>query len=399
MERGARRNWLIGAIFPFLVTLVIWACTAIWLVFASGDNISFTSNLRSQLRADYGVDGILRSIRTLRLSLFEDLLRDLGLRVDLPNTLGDLFQGPAAAAPAPDLVGSPSFSATPGQAASATYTPTLTPLPSSPPPPAATSTQAPSPTEVPALPSPTTKPMQVSPILECVVNNRDGTFTAHFGYENPNVFSVEIPIGPDNYLSPAPDDRGQPGTFQPGRTSGFPSAGFTVTFSGRSLKWNLNGLTAYASKSSSTCGPGPSEPDTTDTQPPQILGAVLNPAPGAMEACTVSVSASGLHVFDPNYSAGLKIVKLKYKVVGYTDYIYSDPLVLESGGFTPNGDWAGYYAGTIDLCIDSGWSSPAPDVFHVELWAKAADHAGNWGYVLLGEYTFPATCGSAGDDD
>jgi len=32
------------------------------------------------------------------------------------------------------------------------------------------------------------KPEKVIPILECVAENADGTFTAHFGYENPNSY-------------------------------------------------------------------------------------------------------------------------------------------------------------------------------------------------------------------
>ena len=381
---------------------MIWACTALWLVMASGGDVGITSGLRSQLRADYGVDGILRSVRTLRLSLIEDLLHDLGLRADLPDTLGELLRGPAAAAPAPDTSVQLPIPLSPTAISLPTSvllpTPTSSPWPSPTSPPAATHTSPPLATHTPLPPSPTAVPVQISPLLECVVNNKNGTWTAHFGYENPSASPVEIPIGPANFFSPAPDDRGQPGTFQPGRTSAYPNAAFYVTYSGSGLTWNLNGKTVSASPSSAKCVPG-NEAENVDKKPPQILGAALNPAPGALETCTVAVSATGLHVFDPAYSSGISTVKLKYKVMDSSDYIHSESLVQESGGYSANGDWDGYYAGTIDLYIDSDWSSPAPDVFHIEIWAKAADQAGNTESVLLGEYTFPATCGEAQDDD
>ncbi len=47
----------------------------------------------------------------------------------------------------------------------------------------------------------------VIPLLECVVKNSDDTYTAHFGYNNPNDEAIEIPVGSENYFSPQPQDR------------------------------------------------------------------------------------------------------------------------------------------------------------------------------------------------
>ncbi len=56
----------------------------------------------------------------------------------------------------------------------------------------------------------------VIPTLLCARHNEDGTFTALFGYQNNNPAPVEIPIGDNNHIRPAPEDRGQPVVFQPG---------------------------------------------------------------------------------------------------------------------------------------------------------------------------------------
>ncbi|KAB2846970.1 MAG: choice-of-anchor A family protein [Melioribacteraceae bacterium] len=95
---------------------------------------------------------------------------------------------------------------------------------------------------------------KISPILECVINNGDGTYTAHFGYNNPNSVVVNIPIGTDNKFTPGAQNQGQPTSFNPGRTDYFPDSEFTVTFDeNTTLVWTLNGKTATASKNSAPC--------------------------------------------------------------------------------------------------------------------------------------------------
>jgi hypothetical protein len=94
----------------------------------------------------------------------------------------------------------------------------------------------------------------IVPQLQCVVDNRNGTFTAHFGYLNENNFLVSIPIGSSNKFNPAPHDRGQPTTFQPGRVEN----AFSVEFKGTKLTWKLKGPdhhrnTAIATKESPRC--------------------------------------------------------------------------------------------------------------------------------------------------
>jgi hypothetical protein len=94
-----------------------------------------------------------------------------------------------------------------------------------------------------------TLPQPVRPVLECVRNNGDGTYTAFFGYKNDNSVSVYIPVGGKNKFTPTPQDRGQPRVFESGRHYKV----FTVNFNGSNLVWTLNGRTSTASSNSAPC--------------------------------------------------------------------------------------------------------------------------------------------------
>ena len=95
----------------------------------------------------------------------------------------------------------------------------------------------------------TTLPKPVRPVLECVTNNGDGTYTAYFGYKNDNTVSVYIPAGSKNKFTPTPQDKGQTKVFMPGRKYRV----FTVNFNGSNLVWTLNGRTSTASSNSAPC--------------------------------------------------------------------------------------------------------------------------------------------------
>lgn len=101
----------------------------------------------------------------------------------------------------------------------------------------------------------TVPPQAVTPILECVTRNSNGTYTARFGYQNSNPFVVTIPVGNDNKFTPTPNQRGQVTTFQPGRVTN----AFTVNFtSNTTLVWYLRGLdgrgrSVNASRTSTLC--------------------------------------------------------------------------------------------------------------------------------------------------
>lgn len=64
--------------------------------------------------------------------------------------------------------------------------------------------------------APTAKSGQtVTPVYEGWYRNPDGTFSLSFGYYNRNAAEViEIPIGPDNFVTPGDSNQGQPTRFE-----------------------------------------------------------------------------------------------------------------------------------------------------------------------------------------
>ncbi|MCC6298253.1 MAG: hypothetical protein IT314_03065 [Anaerolineales bacterium] len=97
----------------------------------------------------------------------------------------------------------------------------------------------------------TPAPDKVTPILECVIENTDGTYTARFGYENPNPFVVVADVkNHQNKFEPAPNFRiGQPEVFAPGRVVDW----FSVSFDGNGLTWILDGRAVTANRNSPRC--------------------------------------------------------------------------------------------------------------------------------------------------
>jgi RHS repeat-associated protein len=94
----------------------------------------------------------------------------------------------------------------------------------------------------------------VKPVLECVVNNGGGSYTARFGYQNLNTVVVTVPVGANNKFTPNPIDRGQTTVFQTGRQRFV----FDVPFNGSNLVWSLKGpdnqnRTSTASSNSAAC--------------------------------------------------------------------------------------------------------------------------------------------------
>ena len=110
-------------------------------------------------------------------------------------------------------------------------------------------------------PPPDVKPVSI--FVTCV-DVGPSTFAATYGYLNPNATTVTIGIGADNRLSPQPEDRGQPTTFDAGRVGD----AFTVSGipNGTNLVWILNGRTSTASSSFPTrcTEPPPLPPIETD---------------------------------------------------------------------------------------------------------------------------------------
>jgi RHS repeat-associated protein/uncharacterized repeat protein (TIGR01451 family) len=122
----------------------------------------------------------------------------------------------------------------------------------------------------------------VKPVLECVVNNGGGSYTARFGYSNLNTVVVTIPVGANNKFTPTPIDRGQATVFQPGRQRFV----FDVPFNGSNLVWSLKGpdnqnRTSTASSNSAACA----------TNHPPVANA--GPAQTVFVGTTVQLDGSG----------------------------------------------------------------------------------------------------------
>ena len=109
------------------------------------------------------------------------------------------------------------------------------------------------------------------PLLDCVDDNGDGTYTAHFGYLNNSHHIIILPVGPWNRFVGLHPYRGQPVVFHPGA---HPSV-FTVVFHAtETLKWVLKALgdhlhqvEANADSESCTTEQPPTEQPPTE-QPP-----------------------------------------------------------------------------------------------------------------------------------
>lgn len=104
-------------------------------------------------------------------------------------------------------------------------------------------------------------------VLHCVVDNEDGTLTAHLGYNNPFDFPKLVPHGSRNFLKGGglsdhtrklltPVYFGTPGIDpdHPGRSAPFPNSAFQIRFSAdKPLEWHLFGNVVVASSESETC--------------------------------------------------------------------------------------------------------------------------------------------------
>jgi|GEM_PF-2388546 len=87
---------------------------------------------------------------------------------------------------------------------------------------------------------------KVLPILEYVVDNGDGTYSAHFGYNVRGGEDVMISVGNQNKLfggGISGQNAGQPVSFTSGRRYDV----FSVEFDGTDLSWKLDGTTVVAS--------------------------------------------------------------------------------------------------------------------------------------------------------
>lgn len=80
----------------------------------------------------------------------------------------------------------------------------------------------------------------VTPVFEGWYKNQDGTYSLSFGYFNRNSKEVlDIPVGPNNFVSPGQQNRGQPTHFQPRRHWGVFTVVVPANFGEQKVVWTL----------------------------------------------------------------------------------------------------------------------------------------------------------------
>lgn len=80
----------------------------------------------------------------------------------------------------------------------------------------------------------------VTPAFEGWYKNPDGSYSISFGYYNRNAQEVlEIPIGPDNFITPGDSNQGQPTHFEPKRNWGVFAVRVPKDFGDRKVVWTL----------------------------------------------------------------------------------------------------------------------------------------------------------------
>jgi hypothetical protein len=135
----------------------------------------------------------------------------------------------------------------------------------------------------------------VTAAFEGWYKNPDGTFNILLGYYNRNLKQdLDIPIGPNNRISPGPPDQGQPTHFVTGRQWGM----FTVTvpkdFGDKKLTWTLtvNGATTEVPVGLNTLWEISPFVDATGNTPPDIGFSEKGPFAFGPRSVTTSMTAA-----------------------------------------------------------------------------------------------------------
>jgi hypothetical protein len=91
------------------------------------------------------------------------------------------------------------------------------------------------------LSSVSTSGQSVTPVFEGWYPNPDGTFSLSFGYYNRNSEEVvEVPVGPNNFVSPGPQNQGQPTQFNARRHWGVFAVRVPATFGPKNeVTWTI----------------------------------------------------------------------------------------------------------------------------------------------------------------
>jgi hypothetical protein len=96
------------------------------------------------------------------------------------------------------------------------------------------------PTFAQGLSTPSSRGQTVTPAFEGWYPNPDGTFSISFGYYNRNSEEVlDIPVGPDNFISPGDTNQGQPTRFYTKRQWGVFAVRVPANFGDKRVTWTV----------------------------------------------------------------------------------------------------------------------------------------------------------------
>jgi hypothetical protein len=110
----------------------------------------------------------------------------------------------------------------------------------------------------------------VTGTVTCYWPNADGTTTFSVGYVNTGATTVTIPVGANNYVTPSPQDRGQPTTFLAGSHPNVWAPSLTPTDLANNPNWFINGVATSYTGTLTQC---PSKPVSVDGSTAGYLGA------------------------------------------------------------------------------------------------------------------------------
>ncbi|MEP6666589.1 MAG: hypothetical protein ABJA81_09100 [Nocardioidaceae bacterium] len=99
----------------------------------------------------------------------------------------------------------------------------------------------------------------LTPIVNCIWDNGDGTSTVAWGYDNPSTHTLSIDFGGKNKMAPGDDDQGQGTVFLPGLHNNV----FVTTITGTNRTWTLGNNKASSSASTPAC----------PTKPVSVIGS------------------------------------------------------------------------------------------------------------------------------
>jgi hypothetical protein len=172
MKEPSGRRWLGGAVGLFLVLLVVWFAAAIRMSASAAAPSSLMSSLRSHLTANYAPDPAGKAVHSLRVSIFGEVLQDLGMSSEEAASesqeIQEQLQGPVPTATARDFQGAKPLTATPTKTPIPTETPTPTATSTRTPRPTPTKTKTPEPTAMPPTDTPPAGVDTVAPSICCM---------------------------------------------------------------------------------------------------------------------------------------------------------------------------------------------------------------------------------------